>query len=206
MDGHISAPAADVVRGVLVELVPVALGLMAVHRLHAQLLHPLPEGGERLFWFKRKEQKLLGLKTHVDRHETFHLVAVKAEGEGSAGTTEDGRHDVHLGGQVMDAGQVSLLQLQVSAPLHQEVLRHVRQLVSAPLQPPARGLKSSAEIFVQIFGQRHPLEVKTGVELTDYNRSRYLFMWCFAVFNWNFNDLIAFPLAGCLKSARPGLF
>ena len=55
MDGHISAPAADVVRGVLVELVPVALGLVAVHRLHAQLLHPLPEGGARLFWFKTKE-------------------------------------------------------------------------------------------------------------------------------------------------------
>ena len=168
MDGHISAPSGNIIRGVLVELVPVALGLVAVHRLHAQLLHPLPEEGSRLFWFKRKEQKLLGLKAHVDRHETFHLVAVQAEGQGPAGSTEDGRHDVHLGGQVMDAGQVSLLQLQVSAPVHQEVLCHVRQLVSTPLQPPARGLKSSAEIFVQIFGQRHPLEVNTRVELTDY--------------------------------------
>ena len=98
-------------------------------------------------------------------------MAVQAQGEGPAGPAEDGRHDVHLRGQVVDAGQVGLLQLQVGAPVHQEVLRHVRQLVSAPLQSTARGLKTSAEIFVQIFGQRHPLEVNTRVDQTDYNTS-----------------------------------
>ena len=47
MDGHISAPAADVVRGVLVQLVPVALIPVAVHSLHTKLLHPLSDGGSR---------------------------------------------------------------------------------------------------------------------------------------------------------------
>ena len=41
MDGNVSAPAGDVVRGVFVQLVPVALVPVAVHSLHAQLLHPL---------------------------------------------------------------------------------------------------------------------------------------------------------------------
>ena len=49
MDSHISAPAADVVRGVLVQLVPVALVAVTVHRLHAELLHLLPEGEPGLF-------------------------------------------------------------------------------------------------------------------------------------------------------------
>ena len=49
MDGHISAPATDVVSGVLVQLVPVALVPVTVHSLHAELLHPLPEGEPGLF-------------------------------------------------------------------------------------------------------------------------------------------------------------
>ena len=159
MDGHISAPAADVVRGVLVQLVPVALVPVTVHSLHAQLLHPLSDGGSRLVsLIEGVRLHLLGLKAHVDSHDALHLVAVQAEGEGPAGAAEDGRHDVHLGGQVVDAGQVGLLQLQVGAPVDQEVLGHVRQLVCAPLQPPARCLKPGTEIFVQIFGQHHPWE------------------------------------------------
>ena len=52
MDGHISAPATDVVRGVLVQLVPIALVPVTVHSLHAQLLHPLSEGESRLVFLQ----------------------------------------------------------------------------------------------------------------------------------------------------------
>ena len=60
-------------------------------------------------------------------------MTVEAESEGPAGAAEDCRHGVHLRGQVVYAGQVGLLQLEVGAPVDEQRLCNVRQLVCTPL-------------------------------------------------------------------------
>ena len=76
-----------------------------------------------------------------------------------AGPAEDGRHDVDLRDQVVDASQVILLNLDVCSPVNQQLLRDEGDFVNTPLQPPGGGLKTRRHGVIEIVSQSHPVEV-----------------------------------------------
>ena len=104
MDGDVSAPARDVVRAVLQDLVPVALLRAAHHRVHRQLLHSLP-GYKIISNLSDRWPCSLGLVAEGGGHGGLDVKVVQAQGERPAGAAEHGRHGEHLGGEVVQPGR-----------------------------------------------------------------------------------------------------
>ena len=124
MNSHILSSLGDIISAVLHNLVPVAVISVTHHSLHTQLLHTLPK--VKISWNQIHPPKcLLGFEAEVDSQLRLKIKVVEAECEGPAGSTEDGGHNVDLGGQVVESAKVDLFYLKVGSSFNQQSLGNI---------------------------------------------------------------------------------